>query len=77
MINIARGGLVDHVALHEAILSGHIAGAGLDVFLPEPARANAPLLHHPNAIVTPHIGGITENSFEDIANLVVANIEGL
>jgi len=77
VINIARGGLLDHVALHEAIVSGHIAGAGLDVFLPEPAPTNDALLHHPNVLVTPHIGGVTENSFKDIADVVASNIEAL
>jgi len=77
LINIARGGLVDHKALYEALQQGHIAGAGLDVFYTEPAPANEPLLQLPNVIITPHVGGVTEDSFRDIADVVAANVERL
>jgi phosphoglycerate dehydrogenase-like enzyme len=77
LINVARGGLVDHGALYDAIRSGHLAGAGLDVFAPEPAPVDEPLLALSNVILTPHIAGVTEDSFRDIAEIVATNIERL
>ncbi len=66
VINCARGGLVDEVALREAILSGHIAGAGFDVFSVEPAKEN-PLFGLENVVVTPHLGASTTEAQEKVA----------
>jgi D-3-phosphoglycerate dehydrogenase / 2-oxoglutarate reductase len=55
VVNVSRGGLVDEVALAEALASGHIAGAGLDTFSAEPVPADHPLRDAPNTILTPHI----------------------
>jgi lactate dehydrogenase-like 2-hydroxyacid dehydrogenase len=68
LINTARGDLVDNDALRSAILSGSIAGAGLDVLSPEPVRADHPLLTMPEPfcdrlVLSPHLGGITAGSF--------------
>jgi phosphoglycerate dehydrogenase-like enzyme len=77
LINIARGGLLDKDALYDALMRGHLSGAGLDVFSSEPVPREEPLLALPNVIVTPHIGGVTDESFRDIADAVAANIERL
>jgi D-3-phosphoglycerate dehydrogenase len=66
IINCARGGLVDEVALRAGLDSGHIAGAAFDVFITEPATEN-PLFGHPNVICTPHLGASTNEAQENVA----------
>lgn len=58
LINVGRGSLVDTQALTEALQSGHLAGAGLDVTEPEPLPAEHPLRQMPQVILTPHVAGI-------------------
>ncbi len=67
IINCARGGLVDEGALNEAIKSGKIAGAALDVFEQEPPPAAHPLLQLDQVIVTPHLGASTTEAQEAVA----------
>ena len=59
IINCARGGIVNEEALAEALKSGHLAGAALDVFVQEPPPADHPLLKLANVVVTPHLGAST------------------
>ena len=60
IINIARGGVIDHRALYTALKEGRIAGAALDVFYQEPLPLNDPILELDNVILTPHIAWFTE-----------------
>ena len=66
IVNCARGGLVDEVALRERLDSGHVAGAAFDVFVTEPATEN-PLFGHPNVVCTPHLGASTSEAQENVA----------
>ena len=66
IINCARGGLIDEAALKEAMDSGHVAGAALDVFVTEPAK-ESPLFGTPNFICTPHLGASTDEAQVNVA----------
>ena len=63
VVNVARGGLIDEDALHRALTSNTIAGAGLDVFVSEPPK-DSPLVALPNVVVTPHLGASTDEAQE-------------
>ena len=70
LINIARGSLVDEQALYEAIRSGHLGGAGLDVEEHEPVSPNDPLLTLPEVFLTPHEAGLTELNIQGTSDHV-------
>lgn len=81
LINVSRGGLVDETALYEAMRSGHLFGAGLDVWEVEPPPLDHPLLSLPNVVGTPHAAGGThdtqERSSRQVAQQVIDVLAGL
>jgi phosphoglycerate dehydrogenase-like enzyme len=74
-INVARGGLVDEAALLDALESGRLAGAGLDVHATEPADPESALLRHPRVFATPHVGGLTRTMFTRTGRVFAENLE--
>jgi phosphoglycerate dehydrogenase-like enzyme len=76
LLNTARGILVDEAALCEALRSGAVAAAGLDVFVSEPPL-HSPLLSAPNVVLSPHVAGIDEQSLNDMAQMAAQTIVDL
>lgn len=74
LINTARGGLVDEAALVQALAQGVIAGAGLDVFESEQMAAAHPLLSAPNAVLSPHVGGSSQDALRRTAEQLVERL---
>jgi D-3-phosphoglycerate dehydrogenase len=74
VINTARGGIIDEKALYEVLCSGHIAGAGLDVWEIEPPDPADPLLNHAHLLATPHYAGTTEESLYRVGIAAVEEV---
>lgn len=74
IVNCARGGLVDEVALANAIREGKVGGAALDVFEKEPVPADHPLLAFEEVIATPHLGASTEEAQQGVAKIIAEQI---
>jgi phosphoglycerate dehydrogenase-like enzyme len=75
LINLARGGIVDENALAEALCSGRLAGAALDVFAEEPLPASSPLWSAPNTILTPHVAGLGPGYMERLTEIFAENLD--
>lgn len=74
LINAARGGLVDEEALAEALVSGHLSAAGIDVFEMEPLPDDSPLREAPNLVMTPHIGASTFEAQREVSRQIAVFI---
>src|SRR6266702_4251329 len=74
LINTARGGIVEEAALHAALVSGKLAGAGLDVFEQEPPPAGHALFALPNVIMAPHVAGVTVEAVDRMSEQTARNI---
>lgn len=74
LINTARGGLIDDIALRDALVQGRLAGAALDVLAQEPPPADHPLLSAPRCLVTPHIAWATRAARKRLLEIAVGNV---
>ncbi|MBI5260288.1 MAG: hydroxyacid dehydrogenase [Bradyrhizobium sp.] len=74
LINTARGGIVDERALYDALVSGRLAGAGLDVFEFEPPPAGQALFELPNVITAPHVAGVTVEAVDRMSEQTARNL---
>jgi len=74
LVNTARGGIVDEAALAEALTTGHLFAAALDVFDTEPLESNSPLREAPNLVLAPHIGSASVATRRRMASLAVENL---
>lgn len=77
LLNLARAQIVDEDALYEALVSGHLAGAGLDVVRDEPMQPENRMVQLPNVLVTPHLGGATRDVVRHQSEMIVGDIEAL
>jgi D-3-phosphoglycerate dehydrogenase / 2-oxoglutarate reductase len=74
VVNTSRGEVVDEKALHDALASGHLGGAGFDVQHVEKPQPENPLRKLPNVVMTPHVGGHTDAALDAVAELAAQNI---
>lgn len=77
VVDVSRGGVLDEKSLVDALQSGHLGGAALDVFETEPLPANSPLWTLPNVLLTPHVAGTTERFMERALDIFASNLHSL
>jgi len=70
LVNVARGGLLDYEAVKASLESGHLGGLGADVAWFEPFDPADPILQHPKVFITPHVAGVTEFSYRNMAKII-------
>jgi phosphoglycerate dehydrogenase-like enzyme len=75
LINVGRARIIDHAALVDALRSGHLGGAALDVFPQEPLPAGDPLWSAPNIILTPHTSGFRQGHWDEVIDLFADNLQ--
>jgi D-3-phosphoglycerate dehydrogenase len=73
VVNVSRGGIIDEDALAELLRSGHLAGAGLDVFASEPLPVTSPLLGTPNTVLTPHCASASERAAHRLSHWTIGD----
>ncbi|QTA82555.1 D-3-phosphoglycerate dehydrogenase [Desulfonema limicola] len=76
IINCSRGNVINLDDLYQAVSSGHVAGAALDVFPQEPPDSSMPIIQHPNMIMTPHLGASTGEAQINVARMIAEQIAG-
>lgn len=77
LINVARGGIVDEVALADVLSAGRLGGAALDVFVDEPLPPDSPLWSVPRLVITPHVAGLGERYIERCVEVLLTNVAAL
>lgn len=70
LVNVARGGLIDYGAVKASLEMNHLGGLGIDVAWYEPFDPTDPLLQHPKVLITPHVAGVTEMSYRNMAQII-------
>jgi D-3-phosphoglycerate dehydrogenase len=74
VVNVSRGGIIDEPALAEALHSGHVLGAGLDVFAEEPLPATSALLTTPNTVLTPHCASVSDRAARRLSHWTIGDV---
>jgi D-3-phosphoglycerate dehydrogenase len=74
VVNVSRGGIIDETALADALHSGHVIGAGLDVFAEEPLPPDSPLLSTPNTVLTPHCAAASDRAARRLSHWTISDV---
>jgi D-3-phosphoglycerate dehydrogenase len=74
VVNVSRGGIIDELALADALHSGHVIGAGLDVFAEEPLPSTSPLLSTPNTVLTPHCASASDRAARRLSHWTIGDV---